>query len=93
MGEEVLELHAVLPWEKEEIINVGAIVYTLMVLPQIIIVTAILALHTPSFPLFVFIRNLLLIMLSLIVWSIWLGLRIKYYVAIGVLPFISWILL
>lgn len=90
---EVLELHAVLPWKTEEIISVGAIVYTLMVLPQIVIATTILALHAPGFPMFTFARNLFLIMLSLIVWSIWLGLHIKYYVAVGILPFMSWVLL
>jgi len=90
---EVLELYAVLPIRRREVIGAGAAIYTFLVLPQVIIASGILLGHYPLVAMLNFVVSLLWVMFSLVIWAVWLGLRIRYYVAMGVLPFISWVML
>jgi ABC-2 type transport system permease protein len=90
---EVLELYAVLPIRRREVIGAGAAIHTFLVLPQVIIASGILLGHYPLVAMLNFVVSLLWVMFSLVIWAVWLGLRIRYYVAMGVLPFISWVML
>jgi len=90
---EVLELYAVLPIRRREVIGAGAAIYTFLVLPQVIIASGILLGRYPLVAMLNFVVSLLWVMFSLVIWAVWLGLRIRYYVAMGVLPFISWVML
>ena len=94
MMPEILELYATFSLKRWEMVAGMSVAYILMILPQIIIGSIFAAMYAPDFQPLIFFSSTLVVILSMALVSAWLGLLIKnYYIATGLLPFLSWMLM
>jgi len=94
MMPELLELYATFSLKRWEMVAGISVAYILMVLPQIIICSILAFVYAPKFQPLIFFSSTLVVILSMVLVSVWLGLLIKnYYIATGLLPLLSWMLM
>lgn len=94
MMPEILELYATFSLKRWEMVAGMTIAYILVSLPQTIIAGIFAARSAPEFRPLIFFSSTLVVILSMALVSVWLGLLIKNaYTAMGLLPFLSWILI
>lgn len=94
MQPEILELYATLDVNRIEIVLNLALTYSILVLPQLVIASTIAGFNALEFHAWGFVLAILVVMVSLIVFSIAAGLAVRnYYQALGIFPFVSWIII
>ncbi len=94
MMAEILELYATFSLSRWEMVAGMSIAFVLMTLPQIGIAGFIVVMNTSQSNLISFILSILFSIVGMLLMAVWAGLKVKnYYMAMGLFPFASWILI